>query len=194
MFRKVTFMLSGLLLALGTACGSSTSGATGTPTPTQTSPSPSPLASAKAVSYDPCVLMTMQEAEALAGVNFGAGKEEVANATKECIYGSQTVDVLTIGILQAPDQATAQAGKAQFEAALQSQAGNGLTVTQVQGIGDAADEIQGSFSQNGTTIAGSAIYVLKGLIVFFITDIAVNRAVPSGAALQSQASTVLGRL
>jgi hypothetical protein len=40
----------------------------------------------------------------------------------------------------------------------------------------------------------SAVYVIKGTIFFFITDAAVNRSVPSNAALQSQASNVLGRL
>ena len=194
MIRKVSFMLLGLALTVGAACGgNSTAGATGTRTPAATS---SPIASASAapVSYDPCVLMPASEAQALTGVSYTAGKLDVSNNTKRCIYGSQTANVLTIGVLQAPDQGTAQAGKAQFEADLQSNAGGAYTVTQVQGIGDAADEAEGSVSTNGQTISGSAIYVMKGLVVFFITDLAVGKSVPSSAALQGEATTIVGRL
>lgn len=193
MIRKVTFMLLGLALTVGAACGNSTAGATGSPTPAATS---SPLASASAVpvSYDPCVLMPASEAQALTGVSYTAGKLDVSNNTKRCIYGAQTANVLTIGVLQAPDQATAQAGKAQFEADLQSQAAGAYTVTQVQGVGDAADVVEGSVSANGQTISGSAIYVMKGLVVFFITDLAVGKSVPTGAALQAEATTIVGRL
>lgn len=196
MIRKVTFMLLGLALTIGAACGNSTAGAGGTPTPAGTSPSSSALASASAVpvSYDPCVLMPASEAQALTGVSYGAGKMTLANSVKECIYGGQTTNVLTIGVLQAPDQATAQAGKAQFEADLQSQAPGRYTVTQVQGVGDAADEVEGTVSVNGQTISGSAIYVMKGLVVFFITDLAVGKSAPNGAALQGEAATIVGRL
>lgn len=194
MFRKVSFALLGLVLAVGAACGSSTSAVTGTPTPAAATPSPTPQASGVVVSYDPCVLVTASEATALTGVNSGPGKEELANQTKECIYGYQTTDVFTIGIVQAPDLATAQTDQTQAEAALQKAAGKGLQVTQVQGVGDAAAELQASYSSNGTTLAGCGIYVLKGTTFFFISDLVVNRACPSNAALQGQALTVLGRL
>ena len=77
------------------------------------------------------------------------------------------------------------------EAALQQSAGNGLAFTQVQGIGDAAAEVQASKSANGTTLALCGIYVVKGTIFFFISDVAVNHAVPSNAALEGQAMKVL---
>jgi hypothetical protein len=173
------------------ACGSSTTAGTDSPTPT--SPA-SPSASAKPVSYDPCVLVTAQEASTLTGVNYGPGMEQLANATKMCIYGYQTTDVFQVGIVQAPDQATIQAEEAQAKAKLQEAAGNGLAFTDLQGVGDSATVVQASESSNGTTLSVCGIYVVKGTIFFFITDFAANHAVPNNAALQAEAMVVLGRL
>jgi hypothetical protein len=192
MFRRMSFVLMGALLSVGAACGSTTTAGTGSPTPTTSSPQPS--ASATPVSYDPCVLVTVQEASSLTGVNYGAGLEQPANGEKQCIYGYQTTDVLMVGIVQAPDLATVQTDEAQARAALQQSAGNGLGFTEIQGVGDAAAEVQATRSANGTTLSVCAIYVVKGTIFFFITDFAANHAVPNNAALQAQATTVLGRL
>jgi hypothetical protein len=196
MFRKMSVMsLVLLLLSLVAACGSSPTATTGTPTPASASPSASNSpASGTPVSYDPCVLVNAQEASTLTGINYSAGLEQLDNATKLCIYGNQTTDVFNIGIAQAPDLATAQADEAQARAALQKAAAGGLNFTEIQGVGDAAAVVQASRSTNGTTIALCGIYVLKGTIFFFITDVAVNHAVPSNADLQGQAMTVLSRL
>jgi hypothetical protein len=96
--------------------------------------------------------------------------------------------------VQAPDLATVQTDEALAKAALQKSAGTGLTFVQLQGVGDAAAEVQASGSRNGTTISLCGIYVVKGTIFFLITDVAVNHAVPGNAALQAQAMTVLSRL
>jgi hypothetical protein len=196
MFRKMTFVFLGLTLTLTAACASSPTGATGTPTPGAASQPTSVASAAPAtpVSYEPCALVTQQEASSLTGVNYGPGTDVTANGLKECIYGSQTLDIFTIGIAQAPDLATAQADEAQAQAQMQQAANNGLPVVQVQGVGDAAAAVHGSFSSNGTTISAAGIYVLKGTIFFDISNIAANRAVPSAAAIQAQAVTVLGRL
>lgn len=191
MYRTMKLVMVGLLVSLSAACGSSTTAGTGSPTP---STPPSPSASAKPVSYDPCVLVNVQEASTLTGVNYGPGMEQPANATKLCVYGYQTTDVFEIGIVQAPDLATIQADEAQAKAALQQSAGNGLAFTDVQGVGDAATEVQASKSVNGTTLSLCGIYVVKGTIFFFITDVAANHSVPDNAALQGEAMVVLGRL
>lgn len=193
MFRKMSLVLMGLLLSVVAACGSSTTAVTSTPTPSGAS-SPTAQASGTPVSYDPCVLVNAQEASTLTGINYSAGLEQLDNATKLCIYGNQTTDVFNIGIAQAPDLATAQADEAQARAALQKAAAGGLNFTEIQGVGDAAAVVQASKSSNGTTIALCGIYVLKGTIFFFITDVAVNKAVPTNAALEAEATTVLGRL
>jgi hypothetical protein len=145
-------------------------------------------------SYDPCVLVNAQDASTLTGVNYGPGLEQPANGEKQCIYGYQTTDVFAVGIAQAPDLATAQADEARAQAFLQHTAGTGLKFTQLQGVGDAAAVVQASKSAYGTTISICGIYVLKGTIFFFISDAAVNHAVPNNAALQGEAMTVLSHL
>jgi hypothetical protein len=193
MLRKLTFVSMWLLLSVASACASSSTAGTGTPTPTGAS-SPTSQPSGTPVSYDPCVLVNVQDASTLTGVNYPPGREDLQNATKVCTYGYQTRDVLEVGIVQAPDLATIQAEEAKAQAALQQQAGPGMSFTQVQGVGDAAYELQGSRSGNGNTLALSGIYVVKGLIFFFIADVAVNQAVPTSAALQDEAMKVLSRL
>jgi hypothetical protein len=193
MFRKVSFVLLSLVLLVVAACGSSSTAVTGSPTPSGAS-SPTSQASGSPVSYDPCVLVTAQEATTLTGVSYGVGLEQPANGEKQCVYGYQTTDVMVVGIAQAPDLATAQADEAQARAFLQQTAGSGVTFVELQGVGDAAAVVQVSKSANGTTLAICGIYVLKGTIFFFITDAAANHAVPNNAALQAQAVTVLGRL
>jgi hypothetical protein len=200
MFRKVLYAMLGLALTVGAGCGSAASTATGSPTPAGTAaPTGSlklalPAASAAPVSYDPCVLLPASEASALTGVNYGPGRSDVVNGLKRCTYGYQTTDVFQIGIAQAPDQATAQADSAQAQAEIQRAATNGVNVTQLQGVGDAAAEIQGSATLNGATFSAVGIYVLKGTVYFGISDIEVNHTAPSGAALQAEAMAVLGRL
>ena len=193
MLRKLTLVSIWLLALVASACGSSPAANTGSPTPASPLPSASPSASAKAVSYDPCVLMTAQEASTLTGVNYTAGLEQ-SDAQKRCVYGYQTTEVLMIGIVQAPDIATVQAEEAQARAALQQQAGQGLNFTELHGFGDTAAVIHVSQSVNGTTLALCGIYVVKGLIFFFITDVAANHAVPSNSALEDEATKVLSRL
>jgi len=192
MFRRMKFVMAGLLVMVSAACASSTTAGTGSPSPA--SPSSQPSASATPVSYDPCVLVNVQDASALTGVNYPAGTETLENATKVCLYGGQTRDVFEFGIVQAPDLATVQSEEAAAKAALQKQAGPGLSFTQIQGVGDTAYELQGSQTSSGTTIAVSGIYVVKGTIFFFIADVAVNHSVPTSAALQDEAMKVLGQL
>lgn len=192
MLRKLTFASIWLLVSVASACGSSPSANAGSPSPSA-SPSSSSSASAKAVSYDPCVLVTAQEASTLTGLNYTAGLEQ-GDTEKRCVYGYQTTDVLMVGIVQAPDIATVQADEAQARAALQQQAGQGLNFAELHGFGDAAAVIQASQSANGTTLALCGIYVVKGTIFFFITDVAANHAVPSNSALEDAAMKVLSQL
>ena len=63
---------------------------------------------------DPCDLITSTEASQLAGTTFGDGTSSTtATNVRECIYGSQTVDVFTVTEVEAPDDATVEAAKAQ---------------------------------------------------------------------------------
>ena len=200
---------------------SSTSAAT---TPTATSPaststtSTSPAAAsttaastpaattAQAVSQtslDPCQLVTRAEASALASATFGAGKEEAfGGGGKGCVYGAQTLNVLTVEVAQASDPAAAQAAwsteQAKAQDALKQGAPAGAPVTlktaALSGLGDRAATATATAKIAGQTISISGIYVLKGAVFFAFQDLVLGRSAPATGALSSEATTVLGRL
>jgi len=192
------------------ACGGSASGAiatgssgsgdvgiTGGPggsPPARIAPSPVESSGGVTPAVDPCQLVPANEASMLAGASFAAGKEQAESAAKQCIYGSQTRNVLTVSVIQAASQAQAQAGKQQFLAALRQQAGNQLHVTQVPNLADGAVLARASGADNGISLALSAIAVLKGTIAFGISDIVVGGDAPSDSALLKEANDVLARL
>jgi hypothetical protein len=191
---------------------SSTPNPTATPNPTFT-PNPTstpsqtvapagtstPQQAAKPTALDPCQLIPSQEASSLAGTSFGAGVEgTTSGGLKTCTYGSQTTIVFTVQVVQAPDTATADAAKQQFlsdlQANLQQLSSEGLNVTQLPNFADGAVIAQASIKAGGETFNGSAIGFRKGTIFFGFSDVALGSAAPDSAALQSEATTVLGRL
>jgi hypothetical protein len=93
---------------------------------------------------------------------------------------------------------TAQAAKADFLATLQASAAQlasgGLNVTQLPAFADGATMGQLNTSLSGIAITGSAIGVLKGTIFFGFSDVVKGAAAPSATAVQTEATTVLGRL
>jgi hypothetical protein len=146
-------------------------------------------------SLDPCQVVPAGEAPQLAGTTFGAGKEETTSGNgKICVYGGQTLDVFSVIVAQAPDVATAQAGKAAAEAQIQSEAGKGVQVTEVPNFADGAAYTAGSYTISGQTFNIAAFYALKGTIFFGFSDLLLNKPAPTAAALQAEAQTVLGRL
>jgi hypothetical protein len=191
------------------ACGSSTATATSALTPASTPaltnspalvgtplPSSEPsLATGVPTTLDPCQLVTSDEASQLAGASYGAGVESTTSGGgKICTYGGNTLNVFEVIVGQAPDVATAQAGKAEAEAAIQQQAGSAAVFTELPNFADGAAYIVGSFTVSGQTYNGSAIYALKGTIFFGFSDVARNQPTPTLEALQAQATTILGRL
>ncbi len=149
---------------------------------------------------DPCQLISSQEASALAGASFGTGVEgSTPGGLKTCTYGSQTTNVFTVDVVQAPDVNTAKVDKAQFledlQASLQQLTNEGLNVTQDPNFADGAVLATASVNGGGIIMNGSAIGVLKGTIFFGFSDIVVGGgAAPDTIALRSEATTVLGRL
>lgn len=215
MFGKARLVMIGLVVVAIAGCNAST--ATSTPsggasnpaaaTPADTStPTSSPtqppvqtaaatLATAVPTSLDPCQLVTSQEASQLAGASFGAGQESTTSGNgKICTYGAQTLNVFMVEVGQAPDVATAQAGKAEAQAAFERVATKGVTVTELPSFADGAAVLEGGAVVSGMTFSGSAIYVLKGTIFFGMSDVLVGHAAPTSPALQAQATVVLGRL
>lgn len=166
--------------------------------PSSQAPSSAPAASgptAAPTALDPCQLVTQSEASSLAGLQLGAGKETTnENNTKMCTYGGTATDV-TVFLVQAPDQAALDAGKAQALAALQKAANNGMKTSRLTGIGDDAALLTLSRTgATGLTLNAIGIYVVKGLTFFAVTDISVGHPVASEAAIKAQAMTTVSRI
>ncbi len=168
-----------------------------TPAPSDTSAPGISVAGATGVptAIDPCQLITSQEASQFAGASFGAGVESTTSGNgRICTYGGQTLNVFMVVVGQAPDVATAQAGKADAEAAIQQQAGSNVKFTELPNFADGAAYITGNVSISGQTIGAGAIYALKGTVFFGFSDLGLGKAAPTVAALQAQAQVMLSRL
>lgn len=194
------------------ATASSTPNPTATPKPTVT-PSPTatpgmtitpaetgtPQQATAQIALDPCQLLPSQEASSLAGTSFGAGTEgTIPGGVKTCTYGSQSLNIFVVQVVQAPDEATADAAKQQFlsdlQAKMQQASSQGITVTQLPDFADGAVIGEASINANGVNFNGSAIGFRKGTIFFGFSDVVVGGPAPSSADLQAEATTVLGRL
>jgi len=104
------------------------------------------------------------------------------------------LEIFTVVVGQAPDLATAQAGKAEAIASMQQEAGKTLQFTEVPNLGDGAAYFSASVTVSGQTFNGSALYGLKGLIFYGFSNISFSHPTMTPAALQAEAQTVLGRL
>jgi hypothetical protein len=204
---KRTFaVLLGAVLALG-ACASGTAipssappislgggptAVTGTPVPTGPSPAttPSPSSSSSVApspgSIDPCSLLTGAQASTLVGATLGAGKEDRPPGLRICVYGSDAAQVsVSIGIVQAPSAAAAQAAMAHVLAGLKDD-----VMTAIPGFAD------GATIARATDVPGhytDGIYVADGSNFFFISPYGPG-AGPDDAALKFAATVVLGNL
>jgi hypothetical protein len=171
------------------------------PTPTASAPA-SPTGSASPTNLDPCQLVTQDEASTLAHATFGPGKEESTNGGKECVYGSQTTNVMDIIVAQAADAATAQAvyatelGDAQNLIATRLPPGISvkLDTANTAGVGDKASTVTGAETLLGKTISFTGIYVISGATFFTIGDLVLGTTPPTTTAIQDQAQTVIGRI
>jgi hypothetical protein len=173
-----------------------------TPPPTSV---PTPLAqstsqqSAVQTSIDPCQLVSSQEASTLTGSTYGSGVEGTStNGLNTCTYGAQTSNIFQVEVVQAPDVKTAQAYKAQFLADIQANLSQltdqGINVTEIPGFADGAVMATISVNSGGIDLSGIGMGFLKGTIYVGFSDLSIGGAVPSSAAMQSEATTVLGRL
>lgn len=204
--RKLTFVSLGLLLSLLAACSSSASPstvATGTLVPTSTPAlsTAAPLASSTTLptgvptALDPCQLVTSAEASQIGGTSYGTGVEGTTSGNgKTCVYHAQGLNVFTVIVGQAPDVATAQAGKAAAEAAFQKLAAKGITFIELPNFADGAAYYAGNTTISGQAVGIGAMYVLKGTIFFGFSSLGLGHAASTSAALQAQAQTILGRL
>lgn len=180
-----------LLIAPGSAAAQSDGSSSTTSTTSQAAPP-----------VDPCSLIPLSEASALAGANFSTPTHDSSGST--CIYGSQTLNVFTVTAAQASDPATAQAQWSQYEAKAQdlslSDVPAGVTVaynlTDLPDLAgaDRATLASGSASLLGRSISVGACYLLKGATFVAFTDLQAGSAAPTADALQAEAATVLSRI
>jgi len=192
-----SMLVAAVLLA---ACGASTP--TPLPTPAATStlaPTDTPQVTSTPTSLDPCQLLPNEEASKVAGTTYGAGVESTTpQGLKICTYGYQTAAPFTVDVIQAKSVDEAKAAKAQFLADLQANLANlasqGLTVTEVPNFADGATMGHVSVSTPQGSFAGSAMGFLKGTVFFGFSVILVGGTAPTDAAMQAEATTVLGRL
>ena len=206
--RKGLPVLAVLGVAALVACGSSST-ADVSPSPTagggSLSSPPKATPTAVAVSLDPCQLVTSQEASALTGAAYGAGREDqYSGGGKGCVYGYQTLNVFMVIVAQAADAGTAKAEWTQEQSRAQSAllqlGGSAATVNinfnDVSNLtgADMAAVGTGIATVSGHTFSASAIYVLKGATFFNFSDLVYGHAAPSVTAMETQATTVLGRV
>jgi Protein of unknown function (DUF3558) len=211
MLGKRGFLMTGLLIPLLGACGASSSttsptasqSTASTPTPAVPTPTP-PLATAVPTSFDPCQIVTSSEASAIAGVTYGPGLEKTNSGNgKECVYGSETTNIFTVGVGVATDAATADADwateEAKAKAAFARAVPPGITLaynisdTSISGADRAAEGTMSAKIET-ETIAGCFIYLLKGPVFVNFGDLTVGHAAPALSALESEADTVVGRI
>jgi Protein of unknown function (DUF3558) len=210
----ITVATASLLAACGSAgvdtsptpASSSSSASTPTATPVPTPPPtavPTPSQSAAPTSYDPCQLVTASEASSLAGVSYGAGKEETnAGGGRDCVYGADTLNVFTVIVGVASSAAAAQAEwateEAQVKSALDTNA-KGVNVdisigdTSLSGA-DMAAVGTGTASIEGVKLAATVVYFLKGAVFVSFSDLVLGKAAPSESDMETEANTVLGRI
>jgi branched-chain amino acid transport system substrate-binding protein len=215
MWRKQAVMVAAVL-ALAACSSSGGGGPTTAPPATQASTAPpttaapampatTPEATAQgvALALDPCAVLPQAEASALLGVAAPAGKAQTLDGGgKMCVYAAGSQGVAQITLAQATsaadagavwDQERARANQA-LQQALQSQAQLSPTLSDLPGLGDKASTASYSATIGPVTIAGSAIYVLKGPTFFGVSVLRLNGAAPTVDALKAEAQTILGRI
>jgi len=160
-----------------------------TPTATATAtPSPAPSTSASLgpipSGFDPCTLLSDQEASAVNGVTYGDGVMHVLNlGFVDCVWQSPAGGSVVVQLLQAPSADLAQEAYVEAQATL-----HGFTLTTLSGFADEAVIARAP----GGTVSTGGIYVRDGSTYFDV--VYVGGTAPSDGALQLAATLVLGAL
>ena len=164
---------------------------------------PSATAQGVALTLDPCAVFPQAEASTLLGTTAPAGQPQTLDGGgKMCVYAAGAEGVAQIVVAQATsatdagavwDQERARANQA-LQQALQSQAQLTPTLSDLPGLGDKASTASYSATIGPVTLAGSAIYVLKGATFFGVSVLRLNGAAPTIDALKAEAQTILGRV
>jgi hypothetical protein len=163
--------------------------------PKKVKKTPVVTASGAPTNLDPCQLVTQQEASSMTHASFGPGQEGGNGVRKQCIYGSETANVLSVYVVQAASTADAQSGWNQLLAQAQQSAGEAagqIQLTSQSGIGDRAEWAELNLASLHVQARGLAFQ--KGATGIYIIDLAKDGTPPSRDDLSSEAQVVLGRL
>lgn len=186
------------------ACASSSTATTTNNTPVAQA-SPSAQASATATTLDPCQVVTQSEASQLAGTTYAPGTLDTTSAgAKICWYGAQTKNVFEVLVAQAASATAAQAGWDQQKNKVLASVNKATNVpgvslsvniadTSITGADRAAAGTM-STTIGGHTLAGSAVYLLKGAIFVAIVDLLLDHSAPAVSAMEAEAVTAVSRL
>lgn len=206
MNHKVFGLAASLAVLVLAACASSSTATNTNNTPqAQASSSPSAQAAASTTTLNPCQVVTQSEASQLTGTSYAAGTLDTSQAGSQiCWYGAQTQNVFEVLVAQASSASAAQSGWDQQQSKVLSSLnkatnvpGVNLTVnisdTSITGANRAAAGTM-SFSISGHSLAGSAVYLLKGATFVAIVNLVLDHAAPAVAAMEAEAQTALGRV
>ncbi len=142
---------------------------------------------------DPCAVFTSADVKTLTGVDYGTGTASVLASEQVCGYASGSgaaVNEVHFAFLDASsvDDATVAYQEAYTK---EQTVQKGIVLTNLSGIGDEAVML----SLTSSVASAEGIYVRSGKRFFDITFIGIGPGTPpSASALQTAATTALGRL
>jgi hypothetical protein len=143
----------------------------------------------------PCELVPASEASQLAGVKYGKGQTSTFSGNgKICTYTSSALNVFSVVVAQAPDQAAVDAAESQVVGQLKSKIGASVDIQQLPDFADGAAIATAKTKVAGQTINVIGFYALKGTTFFAFSNVSLGNGGPSKADMQAEAQTVLGRI
>jgi hypothetical protein len=214
-----TLAAAALAAATLAACGGTSTSTADSAPPTHPaslrasrSPSPSPAAAPASptsssgsgnaggttTTLDPCQVVPQDEASALAHTTFAAGHEEAGGGSgqsKECVYGAQTSNVLTVVVVQSGSQEAAQAGWDQLLAEAEQKAGPAaqyVTLSDQAGLADRAEWVELDLPQ--VDVSGRGLALLHGAVGVYVIDLVRGGSAPTRDDFTQEALKVLSRL
>jgi hypothetical protein len=170
------------------------------PSPTEASSAPSEAPASAEVTaaptaIKPCDLVPASEASQLAGVKFGKGQTSTFSGNgKICTYTSSTLNVFSVVVAKAPDQAAVDAAQSQVVDQMTSKIGAKVDIQQLPDFADGAAIATAQAKVAGQTINVIGFYAVKGTTFFAFSNVSLGAGGPSAADMQAEAQTVLDRI
>ena len=182
---------AGLLVVALAACGPDASPAPASAgTPTSAAANGGVSGAGGATTLDPCQIVTQQEASALTGVAYGAGKQLQGALSKSCLYGAGSKNVFRVDVVQGTIDQIHQY-RDQVTAEIQSGDADGghFTKSPVSGLGSEAT----AYTLSGSVLNVTSLFVVKSTVALYLVNEVAGTPV-SATALTDTARTALARM